>query len=208
MHLIGERTINLPINATWELLNDAAVLQRCIPGCEELQRKSDFTYSVILQATVGPIKAKFGGSLDLSDIKPLESYNLTFQGSAGAMGFGKGVAKVRLETSGDKATRLQYDVDASVGGKVAQVGSRLVESVAKKMAESFFTRFEQEAAACTPESTVSDSYSTSESENLINPPRALESQSKKSVNPSASFKWKVAIFLVLLVALGASIFSS
>jgi len=208
MHLIGDQTINLPIHTTWELLNDAEVLQRCIPGCEELKQQSDSSFSVTLQAAVGPIKARFGGSLELSEVKPLESYNLIFEGSAGAMGFGRGVAKVALEPLGDTATRLKYEVDASIGGKLAQVGSRLVESVAKKMAENFFSRFEQEATAKSQGSSQTDSNESLPSAEQGMTDQVVEKKLAGASNSLNRWHWRMIAIVIILVALGTWIVNS
>ena len=129
----------------WEALNDPAILKACIPGCESIDRVSDNEYKVAMTAAVGPVKAKFSGKLFLSDINPPNSYSLAFEGSGGAAGFGKGSAQVSLapESGG---TLLTYKAQASVGGKLAQIGSRLIDGVAKKMADDFFIRFNKTVA--------------------------------------------------------------
>jgi hypothetical protein len=126
-------------------LNDPEVLKACIQGCEIIERVSDTEFKVALTAAVGPVKAKFNGKLLLSDLNPPTSYALTFEGSGGAAGFGKGGATVVLAPEGD-GTKLVYSAKATVGGKLAQVGSRLIDGVAAKMASDFFVRFNEKIA--------------------------------------------------------------
>ena len=140
MEMTGEQLIPVPQEKVWRGLNDPEMLKACIAGCESIEKVSDNEYRLSLVAAVGPVKAKFSGKLLLSDLNPPNSYSLSFEGSGGAAGFGKGGAKVGLETEGS-ATRLRYTANASVGGKLAQVGSRLIDGVARKMADDFFTRF-------------------------------------------------------------------
>ena len=145
MEMSGEQHILLPQQRVWEALNDPAILKACIPGCESIDRISDNEYKVAMTAAVGPVKAKFSGKLLLSDIDPPNAYSLAFEGSGGAAGFGKGSAQVSLapESGG---TLLTYKAQASVGGKLAQIGSRLIDGVAKKMADDFFIRFNKTVA--------------------------------------------------------------
>src|SRR5258707_10620668 len=145
MEMSGEQHIPRPQQRVWEALNDPEILKACIPGCESIERVSENEYKVAMTAAVGPVKAKFAGKLLLSDINPPNSYSLAFEGSGGAAGFGKGSAQVSLKTEG-AGTRLTYSAKASVGGKLAQVGSRLIDGVARKMADDFFTAFNEKLA--------------------------------------------------------------
>jgi carbon monoxide dehydrogenase subunit G len=140
MEMTGEQIIPLPQQTVWEGLNDPAVLKDCIAGCTALDKVTDNEYTVALTAAIGPVKAKFSGKLTLSDVQPPDSYALSFEGSGGAAGFGKGGAEVRLAPEGT-GTRLTYTAKATVGGKLAQIGSRLIDGVAKKMADDFFSKF-------------------------------------------------------------------
>jgi uncharacterized protein len=142
MDMTGEQVIALPQQRVWEALNDPQVLKDCIPGCEAMDKVSDTEYRVVLSAAVGPVKAKFNGKLLLSDLNPPNSYALNFEGSGGAAGFGKGDCKVTLSPA-DGGTRLAYSAHATIGGKLAQVGSRLIDGVARKMADDFFAKFNQ-----------------------------------------------------------------
>ncbi|MBZ0215550.1 MAG: carbon monoxide dehydrogenase subunit G, partial [Fimbriimonadaceae bacterium] len=132
----------------FEALNDPEILRRCIPGCESLEKVSDNQMKAEVTAKVGPVKAKFAGEVTLSDINPPESYTISGQGKGGAAGFAKGGATVRLEADGG-ATNLHYEVKADVGGKLAQLGSRLIDGVAKRLAKEFFESFR--AAVESPE---------------------------------------------------------
>lgn len=145
MEMTGEQLIPLPQQRVWEALNDPGVLKACIPGCESIEKVSDTEYKVAMTAAVGPVKARFAGKLLLADLNPPTSYSLSFEGSGGAAGFGKGNAQVRLAPDGE-TTRLTYTAKATVGGKLAQVGSRLIDGVAKKMADDFFSKFNQTVA--------------------------------------------------------------
>jgi carbon monoxide dehydrogenase subunit G len=142
MEMTGEQLIPVPQAEVWRGLNDPEVLKACIAGCESIEKVSDNEYKVSIVAAVGPVKAKFAGKLVLSDLNPPNSYSLSFEGSGGAAGFGKGGAQVSLKSEG-AGTRLSYSAKASVGGKLAQVGSRLIDGVARKMADDFFVAFNE-----------------------------------------------------------------
>jgi uncharacterized protein len=134
--MTGEQRIAAPQEDTWRALNDPEVLKACVPGCESITRVNDNEYNVLMTARVGPVSAKFRGRMSLSDIKPPHSYSLAFEGQGGAAGFAKGAAQVKLVPEKDH-TRLVYDVKANVGGKLAQIGSRLIDAAAKKVADEF-----------------------------------------------------------------------
>ena len=137
----------------WEALNDPAVLQQCIPGCETIEKTSDTEFAARVVAKVGPVRAAFNGKVTLSDLDPPKAYTISGEGSGGVAGFAKGAAKVRLDGDGD-ATTLRYEVAAHVGGKLAQIGSRLIDATARKMAEDFFARFSAVVGAAAPAATV------------------------------------------------------
>jgi len=155
MEMSGEQLIPAPQDDTWYALNDPEVLKACVPGCEAIDALAENEYQVLMVARVGPVSAKFKGKLALSDIRPRSSYSISFEGQGGAAGFAKGGAQVRLTAEGNQ-TRLAYDVRASVGGKLAQIGSRLVDAAAKKIADDFFRNFNARVAALQqdPEATV------------------------------------------------------
>lgn len=143
MQLTAQQT--LPVNQAqaWEALNDITLLQQAIPGCEGMTPTAEHQYDVVVTAAVGPVKAKFKGKLRLEDLQPPTSYTLHFEGQGGAAGHGKGSAQIRLEPAGPNETILHYTANASVGGKLAQIGSRLIDMAAQKMATDFFERFNQ-----------------------------------------------------------------
>ena len=145
MEMTGEQLIPAAQAEVWRGLNDPDMLKSCISGCESIERLSDTEYTVVTTAAIGPVKAKFRGKLQLADLAPPNSYTLYFDGQGGAAGFGKGSAQVALATEGS-GTRLSYAVKAQVGGKLAQIGSRLIDGVAKKLADDFFSAFNQKIA--------------------------------------------------------------
>jgi carbon monoxide dehydrogenase subunit G len=136
----GEYRIPADRQTVWNALNDPEVLKRCIPGCESMEKAADGSYSARMLAKIGPVKAKFSTLISLSDLNPPQSYVISGQGKGGPAGFGKGSAEVRLTEIGDQ-TQLNYSASMQVGGKLAQVGSRLVVGAARKYANDFFSRF-------------------------------------------------------------------
>jgi len=146
MEIKGNKTLPLARTQVWRALNDAAVLQRCLPGCDVFEADGEYRYRVGIQATVGPVRARFTGKLVLHDVIAPTSYALTFEGSGGVAGFGKGTAHVVLEDA-DGGTTLRYTAQATVGGRLAQVGARLIDGVTRRMADDFFNRFAIELSA-------------------------------------------------------------
>lgn len=140
MEMTGEYRIPASREAVWQALNDPEVLKQCIPGCDEIEKTSDTEFNAKVTAKVGPVKAKFSGAVTLSDMDPPNGYTISGEGTGGAAGFAKGGAKVALAEDGSD-TILTYDVNATVGGKLAQIGSRLIDSTSKKMANEFFGKF-------------------------------------------------------------------
>ena len=153
MEMTGEQLIPASQQDTWAALNDPDVLKACVPGCESITLVNPNEYQVLMTARVGPVSAKFRGRLSLSDIKPPHSYSLAFEGQGGAAGFAKGGAQVKLVPQGEQ-TRLIYDVKANVGGKLAQIGSRLVDAAAKKVADEFFKNFNDRMSSSEDETVV------------------------------------------------------
>jgi carbon monoxide dehydrogenase subunit G len=147
MEMTGEQQIPVSQEKTWQALNDLDVLKACIPGCESIAASGENEYDVVLTARVGPVSAKFKGKLKLTDMNPPSSYNLAFEGQGGVAGFARGSAQVNLTPEGDEDTRLTYAVKANVGGKLAQIGSRLIDGAAKKLAEQFFSAFNKHVSA-------------------------------------------------------------
>jgi hypothetical protein len=140
MDMSGEYKIAAPREKVWAALNDPEILRQAIPGCEEIKKLSDTELHASAKAKIGPMSARFSGKVVLSDLNPPAGYTLTGEGSGGAAGFAKGEAKVSLSEDGD-ATVLRYTVKAIIGGKLAQLGQRLIDSAAKKMADEFFEKF-------------------------------------------------------------------
>ncbi len=160
MELTGERLIPAPLAATWAALNDPEALKSCIAGCETLERTEPDAFSAVVAVRVGPVSARFKGKLKMTDVKAPHSYTINFDGQGGVAGFAKGSAEVALAEEGN-GTRLRYSSKAQVGGKMAQVGSRLIDAAAAKVTEDFFTTFEarlqpaQAEAAAAPAPTAS-----------------------------------------------------
>ena len=154
MDMSGEYRIPAPRQRVWDALNDPEILGQCIPGCESIEKTSDTEMTAVVTAKVGPVKAKFNGDVTLSDIDPPNGYTLAGEGKGGVAGFARGEAKVNLSDDGDD-TILTYAVEAKVGGKLAQVGARLVDGTARKMADDFFGTFSEivagEAGEIVPE---------------------------------------------------------
>lgn len=148
MEMTGSERIAAPRERVYAALNDPEVLRASIPGCESLEKTSDSEMTATVTTKVGPVKAKFHGAATLSDFDPPNGYSIRGEGKGGAAGFAKGGAKVRLEEDGPDgaATVLHYEVKADVGGKLAQLGSRLIDGTARKLAGEFFTRFGQQVA--------------------------------------------------------------
>jgi len=138
----GEQLIPASQADTWAALNDPEILKACVPGCESIERLADNEYQMLMVARIGPVSAKFKGKLNLSDLNPPHSYAIAFEGQGGAAGFGKGSAQVQLAPGGE-GTMLSYQVKANVGGKLAQIGSRLVDAAARKISQDFFNAFNE-----------------------------------------------------------------
>jgi carbon monoxide dehydrogenase subunit G len=155
MDMQGSRQLNVTQQQAWDALNNPEVLKVCIRGCDKIELTEENRYSVGMAVKVGPVAAKFSGKIALTDILPPHSYALNFDGQGGAAGFGKGTAQVVL-TPKDQGCELDYSVSAQVGGKIAQVGQRLIDGVAKSMAEDFFKRFDDEMARQYPSAVPED----------------------------------------------------
>ncbi len=148
MTMTGEYQIPAPQQTVWEKLNDPAVLKACIPGCEELEKTSDTEFHATATIKIGPVKARFKGRVTLSDIDAPNGYKISGQGEGGVAGFAKGGADVKLAPK-DGGTLLSYAVEAQIGGKLAQLGQRLINGAAKKVADDFFAAFVAQVGAPT-----------------------------------------------------------
>ena len=140
MQLQGQQLIPASVERTWAALNDPEVLKACVPGCETLERTADDAFTATMALKIGPVSARFKGSLKLTDVQAPDRYTIHFDGQGGVAGFGKGSASVRLEAA-DGGTMLHYDAKAQVGGKLAQIGSRMVDAAAGKITQDFFKAF-------------------------------------------------------------------
>jgi uncharacterized protein len=147
MDMNGSATINAPLELVWKGLNDPDILRQCIPGCESLEKTSDTEMTATVVLKIGPVKARFEGAVQLSNLNPPHSYTISGEGKGGMVGFAKGGADVSLAEQPDGTTLLTYSVKADVGGKIAQLGARLIDSTAKSLAEKFFTTFGEKMTA-------------------------------------------------------------
>jgi len=145
----NSRVIPAPQPKVWAALNDPSTLKASLPGCESLERVDDSTWKATMAAKVGPVSARFAGTMRISDASPPDGYTLRFEGQGGAAGFANGEARVSLAPAGEGGTSIQYHVKAQVGGKLAQIGSRLVDGAAAKLADDFFARFSEQVAPAT-----------------------------------------------------------
>lgn len=143
MEMTGEQRIPASQADTWAALNDPEFLKNCLPGCESMERVGEHEFAVLLTARVGPVSAKFKGRMLISDARPPHSYALAFEGQGGVAGFAKGSASVQLASQDGAQTLLSYQAKANVGGKLAQIGSRLVDAAAQKVAGEFFAAFNE-----------------------------------------------------------------
>jgi uncharacterized protein len=145
MEMTGTRNLPITQQQAWEALNDPEMLKACIPGCDSVTVTEENHMTIGMKLSIGPVSAKFSGKVALSDLNPPESYKLNFDGQGGAAGFGKGSADVKL-TPNATGCELSYNAQAQVGGKIAQLGQRLIDGAAAKVADDFFKRFEEESA--------------------------------------------------------------
>lgn len=145
VNMSGEVVLSADRERVWAMLNDPEVLKVCIPGCELFEKNGDNEFRAVARVKIGPVNARFKGKVSLTDIDAPNSYKISGEGEGGVAGFAKGGATVRLEEA-EESTRLVYDVEANVGGKIAQLGSRLIGSVAKKNADAFFAKFAEAVA--------------------------------------------------------------
>lgn len=206
MQMTGEYRIPAAREIVWRALNDPAVLKQCIPGCESVDKTSENEFTARVALAVGPVKAKFNGKVTLADLDPPKRYTIAGEGQGGVAGFGKGSADVQLEEDGPNATVLRYSAQATVGGKLAQIGARLVDATAKKLADEFFGRFATavapavvEPAADTAPSPAVEPVPTA----AATPPSAAEEMRGPTVAgeaPPRRAALKPAIWIPVLIA--------
>lgn len=172
MELKGERVLPVDRAIAWAALNNVDVLKAAVPGCESITPTGPDAYEVRVNAAIGPVKTRFTGTLALADVQQPESYTLRFEMQGGAAGFARGEARVRLEPMDTQTTKMSYDVNASIGGKLAQIGSRLVDAAAATMADKFFANFAAELAARHP-APLAENRATSTTAVSARPPGVL-----------------------------------
>ena len=222
MKMNGEFRVPTDRETVWRALNDPEVLKECLPGCKEIEKTSDTEMTATLALKVGPVKATFAGGVTLSDLDPPNSYTLSGQGQGGAAGFASGEAKVRLTEDGG-GTVVHYDVDAKVGGKLAQIGSRLIDSTAKKLAKQFFdslaeklgggeeadeTETEAAATAAQPEPPAEPAPAESapaESAAAEPEPPPLAPAKQRMGLPTAAWAAAVVVVVVVLILVFAGV---
>lgn len=201
MEMTGEYKIPAPREKVWEALNDPEILKVCIPGCQEMSKESDTELSATVKSKVGPVSATFKGKVTLSDVDAPNGYKISGEGTGGVAGFAKGGAEVSLADDGD-GTLLNYTATGQVGGKLAQIGSRLIDSTAKKMANEFFGKFAEVVAAenAAPEAAQEADTSTAPAqETAIDTPAAAPAQSGGGISPVV---WVGGLIIAVVIVLG------
>ena len=204
MEMQASRTLAVSQQQAWEALNDPEVLKLCIPGCDKVEPTGDNQYAVGMALKIGPVSAKFAGKITLADIVPPESYTIAFDGSGGVAGFGKGNAQVKLvplpaDALGQGSCELHYTVQATVGGKIAQLGQRLIDGAAKTMAEDFFKRFDNEMQRRHPRADEADRLASE----AVTDPGPLAASAGQDNPPSGIpvWVWGVGAAALVLLAL-------
>jgi len=205
MDMSGEVRIAAPREAVWRALNDPEILRQCIPGCEEIEKLSDTEMTAKVTAKVGPVKARFGGKVTLSDLDPPNGYKISGEGQGGAAGFAKGGAVVRLASDEPgSGTVLHYEVNAAVGGKLAQIGSRLIDGTARKMADDFFTTFASlvTASATPPAAQPAPTGAPAPVAGLVaEPGLATQASSPPPRAGLAPWVWVAGLIVIVLILL-------
>jgi hypothetical protein len=191
MDMTGEYRIAAPRQKVWEALNDPDILKQCIPGCETINKLSPTEMTATVRAKVGPVSARFGGKVTLSDLDPPNGYRISGEGTGGPAGFAKGGATVKLVDDG-AGTTLSYSVEANVGGKLAQIGSRLIDATARQMAENFFAKFAEIVAASAAPATPAEA-ATAAAPAVTMPP-------KPQAPPPTSSRLSPTVWVTVLAA--------
>lgn len=204
MDMSGERRIPAPRQKVWDALNDPEVLRVCIPGCETMERTEDGNLKATAAVKIGPIAARFAGKVQLLDLDPPNSYRIAGEGQGGVAGFAKGGATVHLSDDGP-FTVMKYDVKAQVGGKIAQLGARLIDATSKQMADAFFDRFSAEVG--TPPEIAADGpvgAVTAAANTVTQPagPRAPAAVNLLSMIPAQPFGYPLIFWIGLVLFLG------
>ncbi|MDM0058540.1 CoxG family protein [Variovorax fucosicus] len=206
MEMLGTRQLGVTQQQAWEALNDPETLKACLAGCDKFEAAGDDTYSVGMAVKIGPVSAKFSGKVMLTEITPPQGYKLSFEGQGGVAGFGKGASSVTL-TPNDAGCELGYTVQAQVGGKIAQLGQRLVDGAAKSMADDFFKRFDALMAQRYPDAANDDdeegggtSFGAIDSLEARTRPMSMAAASAPSMQ-----KW-IWIGVAVVIAIGAALY--
>ena len=207
LNMEGEERIEAPIQKVWEALNDPAVLKASIPGCQSLEKKSDNELAATVVLKIGPIKATFNGAVTLSNLAPPNGYTITGEGKGGVAGFAKGGADVKLTPDGD-GTILAYKVNAQVGGKLAQIGGRLIDATAKQMADQFFAAFAANVAGPAPAAVADDNGETAVIADVINDPEVTAEAVEERLEDAAGrgvlggpYMWGLLALVVVIVVI-------
>ena len=187
MELQGERLIPATVTDTWAALNDPEVLKACIAGCESIERTGDDAYTAVVAMRIGPVSARFKGNLQMTNVQAPNGYTINFDGQGGVAGFGKGSADVALVAQ-DAQTLLKYNARATVGGKMAQIGSRLVDAAATKITEDFFKAFEAHLQAAAAPALAGDTTAAA--------PAPAPAESDRSL---AKLWWLIGALVVLAI---------
>jgi carbon monoxide dehydrogenase subunit G len=206
MEILGTQIISATKQTVWDGLNNPEVLKKCLPGCESVELVSPNVFKVLITAAIGPLKAKFNGTLQVTEINAPSSCVLVFEGQGGAVGFGKGSSSVSLKEV-DGGTELSYVAQAHVGGKLAQIGSRLIDSVAKKMSDDFFKAFNQEVGAQIISTSENPTSSLNEAAPLKQSSGISAPNNEISIKPSPSGlpQQVPASWLIIAAGVGAAI---
>jgi len=203
MDMTGEYRIPAPREKVWAALNDPQTLKASIPGCESLEKTGDDAFTAKVVAKVGPVKAKFSGDVKLSNINPPESYTISGEGKGGAAGFAKGGADVKLADDDEGGTVLTYTAKADVGGKLAQLGSRLIDGTSKKMADEFFSNLKEQVAPTTKEAATAAAGTSATGGAAAGTPvqQRLSSEPDNGINEMMQNKyvWAAGILAVLII---------
>jgi carbon monoxide dehydrogenase subunit G len=202
MEMTGEQRIAAPRQRVWEALNDPEVLRACIPGCQSLDRDGDNGFAAVAEVKIGPIGARFKGAVQLNDLDPPNGYTIDGQGNGGIAGNAKGSAKVRLSDDGG-GTLVSYNVDAQVGGRMAQLGGPIIDATAKQLAGKFFSRFGEivggEAAVPAPEAPVTTGETAAAPAAAVPAPFAIPAPAGA---PSRGVPWEWIVTLALAIIAG------
>jgi len=188
MDMQGTRQLGVSQQQAWDALNNPDILKACIPGCDRIEVTDANEFSMGTALKIGPVSAKFNGKIKLTDMQPPASYTLSFEGQGGVAGFGKGTAQVSLKPN-DQGCELSYTVNAQVGGKIAQLGQRLIDGVAKSLSEEFFKRFDEETAKLLPATA--------------NQAAAVDTSAETAVKKMPAWVWMAAAVVIAAVVVWA-----